>query len=416
MYLTAEEHFARVLGAERIGFLESHNIRHVEQLVALVGDERLGTQALDELQWDDVKELRAVAEEWLKKQPIGQGALVGGLSVTDLSGVPARVPVKPVNGIVSAYSLPESDTGLFKHEKSDYAKLFPGDTPISLTRAASPERWFLYQDTANAPKARSQGSRGTCVAFAVCAAVEDLVARNCTGTHIGEGAMLSPQWAYFIAKQHDDALEDLAGTTLKTMADACSSRGFVAETELSYQERPDEAQSLWFKQSPGLSKLEKEGQKLRLVEYKTLKATDVGTLKAAISLGFCVVLVVPVYQRAWLSPYVISRGEVELPLVKPGTATVLDKRLGFHAITLYGYQDTPEDPEGGEVPRPGGGYFVFRNSWGTDWAKNQRDKPTGYGMLPYRYAEIFAGDAMVYTKVKNDRNQECGAELQVKAT
>lgn len=54
----------------------------------------------------------------------------------------------------------------------------------------------------------------------------------------------------------------------------------------------------------------------------------------------------------------------------PGTPQA-DPVLGGHAIVLAGYQDDPS--------APGGGWAVFRNSWGTGWGDG------GYGYLPYEY-------------------------------
>lgn len=54
-------------------------------------------------------------------------------------------------------------------------------------------------------------------------------------------------------------------------------------------------------------------------------------------------------------------------------ATILDisSNQGGHAILLVGYQD--------DTNAPGGGYFIFRNSWSTDWGYQ------GYARISYKY-------------------------------
>ena len=47
-----------------------------------------------------------------------------------------------------------------------------------------------------------------------------------------------------------------------------------------------------------------------------------------------------------------------------------------HAVVLVGYVDDPD------LQQYGGGYFIFRNSWGTDWARHSIFG-AGYGTIPY---------------------------------
>jgi hypothetical protein len=75
----------------------------------------------------------------------------------------------------------------------------------------------------------------------------------------------------------------------------------------------------------------------------------------------------------------------------PQSTTILDTYLGGHAITLVGYRDNSKEPE--DSHRPGGGYFIFRNSWGQDWAP--QGPARGYGYLPYDYVRRFCQEAAV---------------------
>lgn len=54
-----------------------------------------------------------------------------------------------------------------------------------------------------------------------------------------------------------------------------------------------------------------------------------------------------------------------------------------HSVALVGYQ------RGGDFP--GGGYFIFRNSWGVDTFGD-----AGYAYLPFSYVTSFANDLLAY--------------------
>ena len=51
-----------------------------------------------------------------------------------------------------------------------------------------------------------------------------------------------------------------------------------------------------------------------------------------------------------------------------------------HSIDLVGFKESKEFP--------GGGYFIFRNSWGTSFG----DK--GYGFVSFQYLRTYANDAI----------------------
>lgn len=60
---------------------------------------------------------------------------------------------------------------------------------------------------------------------------------------------------------------------------------------------------------------------------------------------------------------------------------------GGHSMALVGYQD--------DTNAPGGGYFLLRNSWGTDWA-NQNYYGAGYGVIPYAYIQNHCWEAFAF--------------------
>ena len=54
-----------------------------------------------------------------------------------------------------------------------------------------------------------------------------------------------------------------------------------------------------------------------------------------------------------------------------------------HSVALVGYRK--------DVDFPGGGYFIFRNSWGVGFGDQ------GYGYMPFEYVQRFANDLVAYT-------------------
>ena len=106
----------------------------------------------------------------------------------------------------------------------------------------------------------------------------------------------------------------------------------------------------------------------------------VNELKEALADGKPVAFAVPVYGY-WLTEPVRTNGDIRIPLPA-------DKSVGGHAMCMVGYQD--------DADVPGGGYFLVRNSWGTDWAKKSA-AGAGYCRLPYAYMSQFGRSAYTAT-------------------
>jgi hypothetical protein len=69
-------------------------------------------------------------------------------------------------------------------------------------------------------------------------------------------------------------------------------------------------------------------------------------------------------------------------MVVPHAANKWDVVFDGHAVALVGY--------GKGSDFPGGGYFIFRNSWGTTFGDQ------GYGYMPFDYALNYANDLCVF--------------------
>jgi len=83
-------------------------------------------------------------------------------------------------------------------------------------------------------------------------------------------------------------------------------------------------------------------------------------------------------------------GKITLPL--PGEVPA-----GGHSWCIVGYVDDEDVP--------GGGYFIVRNSWGTNWAVDSPEA-SGHGLMPYEYVERYAFEAFTGpTKVTSSSTQ-----------
>jgi hypothetical protein len=79
------------------------------------------------------------------------------------------------------------------------------------------------------------------------------------------------------------------------------------------------------------------------------------------------------------STYIINGIEVmDVPATSQKTIVLEDG----HSVPLVGYRR--------DTAFPGGGYFVFRNSWGQGWGDN------GYGYMPFAYVLNYANDLVAY--------------------
>jgi hypothetical protein len=239
---------------------------------------------------------------------------------------------------------------------------------------------------------RNQFFRGTCVAFTAVALLESKVLRD---TH--QQVDLSEQYVYYLARQNDpDKQED--GTYFQYAADGLLQRGACLESLWPYNPYNDWAQALRFVTFPySLSDLDSDAKTHRIAGYSAFPAHAVATMKQALLNQQPVAVGVPVFRDAWMNGFTESTGEIQMPLTRSnpdGTEMLLDMVVGGHAIPLIGYRDTP-DPNDVANYRPGGGYFAFKNSWGTPWASNNMADGPGFGILPYAYLEKYNTDAYV---------------------
>ncbi len=207
---------------------------------------------------------------------------------------------------------------------------------------------------------KSQGNRGTCVAFGTTAMVEFLEGRK---------HLLSEQFLYWGAKMLDGH-KDEEGTWIRYAMMALEEYGICTAKAWPYN--PHTGSTVH--QGPPPDAARAEARNHRVLRSIKLNPTSVNDLRRVLAGGDemgprVISFAIPVY-NSWLrNPITYKTGRIGMPL--PG-----EECAGGHCMTLVGFEDDPE--------WPGGGYFIFRNSWGTQWAA-ENPLGAGYGVLPYEF-------------------------------
>ncbi|MDA1137615.1 MAG: C1 family peptidase [Planctomycetota bacterium] len=238
--------------------------------------------------------------------------------------------------------------------------------PVPATRKTTPDKAVSL--ISRFPAARYQDERGTCVAFASVALLEyhlydDLKSRK---NH-------SEQFVYWACKENDGIPQE-DGTYIQTARKVLKEMGACLSKTWPYH--PKEDKKTRGQGPPPVGAVDEAGNYLLKAVRKT-SARKVQTLTGHLDAGRPVVIGVSTY-ASWDYPNVSDTGEIPMPL--PGT-----KPDGGHAVCLVGY----EVREG----VPGGGVFIFRNSWGRQWARKEGRFGEGYGTLFFDYVRQNGAEA-----------------------
>jgi C1A family cysteine protease len=223
---------------------------------------------------------------------------------------------------------------------------------------------------------KDQGQRDTCVAFAMTACVEF---RDCPHELPGEDPVaLSEEFMHWAVKE-SDSNRDAKGTRLEFAVEAVKSYGYCEETDLPYQYAPPADDH-----DPPPENVIKKAASNRIAEARRWKTRSLKEIQNLIHFHGCVAVSLKVFRDAnpdstltnWHNPATNRTGQVAA-LPRDGGV-----HAGAHAVALIGY--TKEDGA------PGGGWFVFRNSW-PGWATAPFIKGTsrrirsGYGTVSAQY-------------------------------
>lgn len=388
--------------------LRQFNVRYIVQLGELLGTE-VGRGALARfLAPVSLSSVRSVAEPALLTQfNVSVAASRTPAPGTQLSlratrhyGLGARVPIE-FGELTYGVPLPTPDAWRATASRVEPAVGLPGPgdgddesaPPVDRPADASgnpPSGPASFDLLASQTPVRNQFYRGTCVAFATVAMLEAQMLQSTR-----EAFDLSEQYVYFRARQHDANKAD-DGTRLEFALDGLQAYGACLESSLRYEAYHDWSQANLFQPAAySLQSLDQEAQRFRITGSNRFSATSIDEIKSALLRYETVSVEVLVFNDAWFDNGVTqSIGEVQMPLTtynSVGQEVLEDRCVGAHAIAIVGYVDTP-DVNDLRTWRPGGGYFIFKNSWGTEWAASG-PHGAGYGVLPYGYPQRYGATA-----------------------
>ncbi len=308
---------------------------------------------------------------------------------------------------------PLSDVDALFQDAPDNAKL----DELGKADAVYPKQFFEL--IADQSPVRNQASRGVCSIFATVGLMENL--------YIKEGSTPDPdfseQYLQWSVKAQQGAFTYTEGSNAKSNLDAINKFGIPVEAAWPYQtsrwSSSDDAECVGGESQPlkcytngsppdsaknGLQFFLPKGRWINS-KVDSIKAHMTSKRQAAtVGLTF--------YYQAWnhrgstlpTSNDLWRKGYVPYPNEKDRSES-LAKRAG-HAILLVGWDDEAEvqplDAEGNPAVDADGnpikekGFFVFKNSWGTEKFGIDNPHGKGYGYLSYKYVEkegtVYASD------------------------
>jgi len=256
------------------------------------------------------------------------------------------------------------------------------EAPIPADIASAPPVSAAINLIANMPPIRNQGSRGTCVAFALTA-IQDYY-RRLHGTG-------SPNWSeqhlYHEIKLIDGAAA-ACGTWQSKGAIVLANRGQAREVIWAYNPNlPCNNNGVM----PPTARPDALNYRLNLT---ALSRNNVAMIRSALGTRRPVGVSIPVYNSWYQSAATRRSGQITMPLAG-------EAQVGGHAVCLVGFQD--------QASAPGGGYFVLRNSWGTTWG-SLNPYGAGYGIIPYAYIAALNWEAYTLTTIAVSDEPEDVAE------
>lgn len=225
---------------------------------------------------------------------------------------------------------------------------------------------------------RDQGQRGTCVAHAVTACVEH---------HFGESD-LSEQFLYWGAKLHGgDPFPTAEGTWLRCAEQALRSNGICSEQLWPYN--PARIAGNETQEIPGTAPSSAALTDAPSRSHAAATCLDVSSQTSGKAAGLRtelakgpVAISLPVFQDPqtpfdnWNWYGAVDHGHV----LDPTQYSVV---AAGHAICACGYQPS--------ASAPGGGWFVFKNSWGTTtWNPGGGTTPPGHPVTAAGYGYVSA--------------------------
>ena len=208
------------------------------------------------------------------------------------------------------------------------------------------------------PDPQNQGKRNTCVAFSLASIIQILS---------GDPTDLSEQFLYYLCKEKDGIKSD-AGTKPDLAFQLLRDVGICTEITWPYHPEPDSTQP-GGPQPPDPAYTEAKHHRITgFTQLPPKGMAGLNQIKSQLAQGKPVMIGMPIYGHWTGSTQGTLLGRLRFPLPS-------ESPLGGHAMCVVGYRD--------DASAPGGGYFIVRNSWGTEWGKDNEDGP-GYCHMPYK--------------------------------
>lgn len=228
---------------------------------------------------------------------------------------------------------------------------------------------------------RSQGHRGTCSVFAVTFLIEYMNAKFVGGRPTVPPNDLSEEYLNTASNVASGEASD--GDFFDRIDAGYQKFGIVGEKDMPYQGTYTPTLTL-------PQHLIDLGRSVLRLKPSFIKPWDNGRGATRAQLGQVLSTLdqgIPVaggfwwpVQHAWSRRNI---GGVEVMATPELNEKGINLKDG-HSVALVGYRR--------DLNFPGGGYFVFRNSWGRLWGDH------GYGYMPFEYVLRFANDLVAYQR------------------
>lgn len=222
---------------------------------------------------------------------------------------------------------------------------------------------------------KSQGSLGSCSAFAVTSVIEYMIRRL-----TGEIRNMSEAFLYYNAREAVGKQNENCGTSIYRIIKEAMTAGICDESHHQYDENN-------FSAAPSDLAFA-EAQKCLVVKAMNVKV-ETEAIKSAIADGHPVVISARIFD---------SFGSDRAGFVRMPSPDEISPREEFsHAMVICGYSDDYK-------------VFVVRNSWGEDFGDG------GYCYMPYRYAEEYLNYACIITELSlkaSDKVRDRGCDIAV---
>ena len=224
--------------------------------------------------------------------------------------------------------------------------------------------------------ARSQGSIGTCTAFATIATLE--------GQH--NRIDLSEAFTYSLTKSIDGH-PDTDGSWLRFSMKVLAEYGSCREPTWPYKE-----DRRYLRRKPSASAFHEARRFRPRSQAIRIGAKDVAAIRTQIADGHPVSVSLPIFRSSYNSLRFHSEGRFAMKM------GIFDSVAGYHAMCAVAYFDNSFLTQKGQPEELGGGAFLIRNSWGTTWAKNNPlakivGAGPGYALIPFGYVEAYCFEA-----------------------